>query len=542
MRILSLLLCTVPTFTFAEDIALTSRVTAATLYPEGGLITRSVPFEIAAGSHDLILPDLPQGIEPENLRIAVDGATLGAFTLRSDFVPPTDLEKSDAMIAAEDVIEAIEDDIQDAKDRAGDVRLIADSAKARIAFLEAIHESEDLASAGVDTLRDLVAMVGEETLSARQMASAARREIRDIDDKISDLQDDLADAQQALDALVPENKENQQLTVSVSAAHATTGELTITYLDTYNTAWRPQYDMHLTRGDDPTMLVKRSAFIGQSTGENWQDVAITLSTVAPNNRTEPRDPYVRRYFIQEQVEVRPTVSSRSDLSVLAAPVVEMEPVVIYEDTARANFDGPAVTYTFATPLSLASAADVVRISMDEITLDADIRARAVPSNDQTAFMMAHFTNTSGERILPSDASFYVDGAFVGINGINNIAAGQDAELSFGPIEGLRLTHTILDQSDGDRGIISVSNERNVQTLLEIENLTGEPWETRIMGSVPYSEQEDLVIDWTAGPRVSEENVDGARGILAWDMTIDAGTKQSIRLDHVVSWPEGWELR
>lgn len=51
-----------------------------------------------------------------------------------------------------------------------------------------------------------------------------------------------------------------------------------------------------------------------------------------------------------------------------------------------------------------------------------------------------------------------------------------------------------------------------------------------------------MIDWSAAPTPSEENVDNRRGILAWDLDMKAGSKQTVRLNTSINWPEGMELR
>ena len=97
MRVLPLVLAFFPSFALADQINLTSTVTDVTLYPQGAKITRKVPFQASAGQHDLRLIDLPQGTPLEALRVNVRGATMGALTLREDYVPPAADRESDAL-------------------------------------------------------------------------------------------------------------------------------------------------------------------------------------------------------------------------------------------------------------------------------------------------------------------------------------------------------------------------------------------------------------------------------------------------------------
>jgi hypothetical protein len=65
---------------------------------------------------------------------------------------------------------------------------------------------------------------------------------------------------------------------------------------------------------------------------------------------------------------------------------------------------------------------------------------------------------------------------------------------------------------------------------------------RLLDQVPYSEQEDLEITWSATPDPTETDVDGQRGILAWEFDLAAGEKREIGLAYSMSWPEGMVLR
>ncbi len=91
-------------------------------------------------------------------------------------------------------------------------------------------------------------------------------------------------------------------------------------------------------------------------------------------------------------------------------------------------------------------------------------------------------------------------------------------------------------------MISKSNEQVEEVRIEIRNLTGEAWPLRLIDQVPYSEQEDLEIEWSATPAPSDTNMDGERGILAWDMALAPGATKAIRLTQTLTWPAEKVLR
>ncbi|MGR3321897.1 MAG: DUF4139 domain-containing protein [Pseudooceanicola sp.] len=542
MRALTLLPLLLPLPAWAADFTLDSRVTAATVFPAGAALTREAEFDLPAGTHRLIVPDMPVR-DAEGLRVTAGGVTLGSVTIRDDLTPPRDAETRAAVAAAEAEVERAEEALNAARDEVRAIRLTADAARARIEFLKDLNTAEGLAGAGVDTLRDLSRMVGEEVLAAERQALAAEGEARRAEAGIEDLVEALARAKQALAAVDVEAEDRAYVTVTVEAAEPVTGLLTFAYV-TNGAGWEPVYRVHLARGDDPALRIERGAHVGQNTGETWTDVALTLSTVRPSGQTRPGEvhPWLRR--IDDPVpepSPRKMLSDSAQGAIMPAPMAES--AMVAEERAAMAFDGLNATYSYGPPVTIATGAETVRIALGEIELSPEIVARAVPLYDRTAFLMAEAENDAVELILPSRSSeFYLDGTFAGLRPTPLIAAGDEVEFSFGPIEGLRLTRHVLDRSEGDRGVITRSNRQREQVEITVENLTGESWPVRLIDRVPYSEQEDLEIEWSARPEPTEVNVEDQRGILAWEFDIAPGAEQAIRLDQELTWPAEKVLR
>ncbi|PVA10512.1 hypothetical protein DC366_09355 [Pelagivirga sediminicola] len=536
MRPLPLLFAlAVPTALWAEDIPLTSRVAEVTLYPQGATVRREVAFTAPAGQHDLILLDLPQNTDLGSVRVSVSGAQMGGVTTRRDFVPPRGDRTSAAVEAAEAEVERREDALRAARDDIARMRLAIDAADAQVAFLSQLGQGEGIAAQDVASLRDMAQMIGAQTLAARQAAHDAKAKADAAARDLEDLEKALEEARRALAALVPEAEDRAMLAVSISTQAQTDGTASITY-QTHDAGWSPAYDMSLTR-DTGALRIERGAYLRQNTGENWTDVALTLSTVRPSGQTMPSDlgPLLRR--ITDPVPVMRKQAEGALQRSLGDMMIAEDAAAPAPIMAEAEFDGLAVTYSYAPPATVASGADALRIALGTLETQARIEARAVPLYDETAFLIAELTNDMDELILPGQTNLYLDETYVGQIYGDLIAAGAEAELPFGPIEGLRLTRKVPDREEGDRGLIRKSSDLTETAVIEIENLTGEAWPLRVLDRVPYSEQEDLQIQWQADPQPAEVDVDGARGVLAWDLQLEPGASQTITLRHDMQWPE-----
>jgi uncharacterized protein (TIGR02231 family) len=306
--------------------------------------------------------------------------------------------------------------------------------------------------------------------------------------------------------------------------------------------WRPAYDLRLTLDPAPALMIARSARISQRSGENWEGIDLTLSTQQISGAIDPSTlwPDLRRITDADDL-YRPAARMSSSLDEAPMPAPVAESAVAAGMTALPQ--GLSVTYRWQDPVDVASGADEVRLPFDEITLEAEVVARAVPLLESTAFLVARVTNDTGEPLLGSpEALRFVEGGLVGRGWLDPIPAGAEAEIGFCAIEGLQLTRRVLNRGEADRGIISRSNEITEEVAITLENLTARTWPVELRDRVPYSEQEDLVITYRATPAPDTDAVDDKRGVLQWAFEMGPGSERSVSTTHRITWPEGQILR
>ncbi len=540
MRAFIFALCLLPCPALADTILATSKITAVTVYPQGALVTREVRFDAPLGAHELLVTDLPAETAPEYIRLQAEGLNLGAFSLRTDRVPPREAVLTPAQAAAKAGVERLEVVAQSAGAALARIDAEVAAAEVQVGFLSGIRaEGEALTAEG---LKSIAQMIGAEVLTARQAALAAAAPRPAAEKAVREAGEALEKARAALVALDRGDLGYAGLSVQFVADVAGPGVVTISHYVDAN--WRPVYDINLTRAGDDALEVSRGALVLQFSGEDWVGVALTLSTAQIAHQSDPSALWPDRREIYdaeaERLKLSASAPEADAMGGMAEGIVEpmMEPVT----TTATLFEGDVVVYAYPVPVDVASGVENLRLALDKLRFAARVEARAVPRADETAFMLAHFVNESPEIILPGTAYLMREGVLMGSTELAALAPGDKAELGFGAIEGLRLRRDEPERAEGDRGILITSTQIEEKAVLQVENLTDEAWPVRLLDLVPYSEQEDLVISYTAEPAVTEENVDGRRGILAWDFDLVPRETKAINLTHVLSWPEGMELR
>ena len=534
----------------AETFTAQATVDRVTIYPGVAEVTRQITLDLPAGQHQVIVPDLPQNMPREGLRVSAPaGTVLGAVNLAYDRLPVTPDASTPEVEAARAEVERLEAVLRDRDADIARIRLRVAAAEEQVAFLRSLSQSQGAEATGTMAIADIQAlaqMVGAEVLSAREAALTAEQEAQAAERARADDQEALDDAKQALAALLAPDSEGAVLTFTLAAAEAGQVTVNIGTLEGY-AMWTPVYDMRLTTGDAPTMDIDRAVVISQETGQDWTDVELVLSTARPGERIAPGEVYPElRRIISEDDLVRPQVMVEESFDARGMGGLAMNEAmpapVPMAVKATADFSGATVSYIYPSRVTIRNGVEDLRLPLDSLSFDATVWAEAVPSRDSIGYRMAEFTNDTGEVLLPGQALLYADGTMIGFSQLDLLAAGADTALGFGPLDGLRLTRATPNRTEGDRGVFTTTNQLTEEAVMTVENLTGQAWDVILRDAVPYTEQEDLELDLTASPAITRRDPDGRRGVLEWDLSLAAGEKAEVRMNYTLSWPDGYVLR
>jgi uncharacterized protein (TIGR02231 family) len=540
--LLAALLATTALPAFADTIAATSRITAVTVYPDGAKLTREVTFTApAVGNHELLVTDLPYDSDPGLIRLAsFDGLQVGAFNLRADRLPPREDPLTPEQEVAKTGVEAAQAAAASAQLALEAVQAKVEAADAQARFLSSFTGALPDGATPMD-IKAMSVMIRTETLAARQAALAAKSELPPAQKALSEAQEALAKAQAAYDALPSADMDYTALSVAVMAAKA--GEETVTITQyVSNASWQPVYDLNLTRKDGEKLTLNRSVLVTQYTGEDWDGVALTLSSSRPSEQAAPSQLWPELRSIGPEVddeELARKSEVASDTQDYGAVVAEAAPA---STTAVMGYEGDTVVYSYPEAVTVATGAENLRLALDSLDFAPVVKAVAVPRIDRTAFVMASFTNASEEPLLPGQAMLFREGVLVGSTWLDVIAPGVETDMGFGAIETLRVTREMPKRAGGETGVFTSVNQQTESAVITVENTGTESWPVRIIDQVPYSEQDDLEIEISASPEPTETDVESQRGILAWEFDLAAAGKQTITLEHRLTWPEGMILQ
>src|SRR5713101_4731468 len=249
----------------------TSRITAVTLYPGSATVERTA--RVVPGMTRLEISGLPANFDPQTVRVESDaGVRIGEVSTR-------DQSRTAASNARE---AAIGEKIQALKDRQAVLEVDARSAQMTAEFISRLGAPAGEKPAPIPSARSLAETIeavrrgGSDAFGRIQKVQVQKRE---IDKQIRALERDLA-------RLKSGAKDVRTIAVGVSAERP--GEVRVSY-QMNGAGWRPAYRAGLDSSGSKVLL-ERQGTIYQSTGEDWTNVKLKLSTGQPRLSPQGAEP------------------------------------------------------------------------------------------------------------------------------------------------------------------------------------------------------------------------------------------------------------
>ncbi len=533
-------------------ITVDARPSAVTVYPAQASVTRTGRVEIPAGDSLIVIAPVPTGIVADSITArgaASAPVTIGGVDIRqASFDPSVSNQRRAAIEAA---MRPLDDQIA-----ATDVRLAAWAAQTGLIGRLAAAFSEPPRPAAPGTTAtaprpaddpanwrqalDVTRMATEEAAEATRRI---RQERREVEQRRAVLAAELA-------TLGARPAGSLEIVVSVSAERATTLDLSVVY-QVSSASWRPVYEARLD-SQAGRIALRQEAVIAQRSGEDWTNVALTLSTARPAQGAQPPTLAPWRIALvdpaqlarEREIATRGLADGRAQQR-MAPPQASAPTAPAAEPRQEAQIAGAtvadaglAVEYGIPGRASVRADGTDRRVRIAEDAAEAVLTARAVPRLDHRAYLQTRFTNPSRTPSLPGQASLYVDGVFNGRTALPMLRPEEEITLSFGADDRIRITYAPQTPRRANEGSLLTGRTqmRAVEALMTIRSYHTRPIEVTIQDQIPVSGETELVVTMTADPQPTARDIDDRPGVLAWTMTFAPQQERRIRFGYTITAP------
>ncbi len=537
----------------AAETDVASRIDAVTVYPDAAIVTRLAVVDAPAGDSVLAFRDLPLDLDPASLR--VEGAAEAAVTIGSvetRLAPAAAKRPDDALTAKIAELRAERAETQTTIDALqGKKAMILRYAQSGPDKLSADAKPLDVAAwpAAWDAVESALAKVGADLRPAVDRAHA-------LDEQIAALeaQREKPSAQAA----------RRIVTVAINAAAAARLSLSLSYRIA-GIGWTPLYDAALKTDEAgaPNLTLTRRAAIAQSSGEDWSDVALTVSTARVARSVDVVDlPSERIDFWQSELDwsaaekgaemkhaaapaPRAAATESPALADLAAkPAAPPTVAPVAAQEVAAQLQATAYAAAFKAPGRVALASDGSRKSfvLGRVVVQPTLSVKTAPSVDPTAYIEAHFVDSEDAPILPGAVALTRDGVFVGEGRVAFVALGDGVDLGFGGDDKVKVDRAPVNRKENEPTWYNQTKIETREFLTTVKNLHAFPVKVQVIDRMPVSENTAIAVDLApATTAPTDKQIGDKRGVMGWTLDLKPGETKDVRLAYRMKWPADHEV-
>jgi uncharacterized protein (TIGR02231 family) len=520
-----------PGIAVAADLVPDLRIDQVTVYPEGAAVTRRGTLDVPAGEHRLIVRGLPSSLDEHALHVSVGSRAvrLGEVELRTitqaDYVVERERQLQNELQALKDKRDVIQDDIA--------------TAQTQLKVLDSLASdpSGPPARPAVDatTLSTVLTAVATSGASARTKIRDASIRQRGLDARIAALQADIK-------KIATQRKDSYELRAVIESSAAVDTTVTVVYR-VEDAGWRFLYDARLDTATKHVAL-ERHASVEQGSGEDWSNIALTLTTAQPESKVSTPD--LGSMFLAlaaPQVVVTGRFAQRGEVfpASVAAPEPSLSEVAVTDARKKVTIASTEYAAEYAIPGHVSLLADrephLYAIGEDEFSVN--LVARAVPSVSRSAFLETTFKFDRQVPWAAGELQLYRDGAFVGTANTAGLLPGADVRLPFGADDRIRIESHDEPAQSGERGILGGQMVEEHRRNFDVTSFHGGPMVLELVDRIPVSRNSVIKVESLkdATPTTTRD-LDGKAGVLLWKLNLLPHEQTTVKQHYSVGYPKG----
>lgn len=554
-----MLMATVVNGQKVEKQIIKTEVDEVKLFLTAGEMGHHEKVTIKKGRNRLVFTGISAYADPQSIQFVGDAKyRLVSVSTEMDFLAAEQFNPEISVL--KDSLENLSDTHQNTQD-------ILDSYLAEQAVL---NTNRDLGGNSQNVTVAQIKEAGEfyrkRTLEINQAITKLKKQKRRLSETIEALRFQLVELN------YNENQRSNQVVVLLDSDETSSMEASLKYLVS-DCGWAATYDLSAIDINQKINL-KYKAQVYNNTGNDWKDVALTISTGDPNlSASHPElSPWYLNYYSAayinsksdkkyyapkglEQDYRRDVVSNinmanqraydnyytlddaekmngqlsmnKIELSknqVVGNAPVQLRQIEISELTSEFIIENKFSCPTDAKPYT---------VNVKEMDLDATFSHITVPKLDKAAFLMANIVGWQDLDLIPGPTNVYFAGVYVGMSDINTRNVSDTLSLSFGRDNKVVVMRKLKKELSSKK-IIGNSKKDSYIYEIAIRNNRTSPINIKVYDQVPISNSTDITV---TVDQLSEGIQDLTTGEVKWNLAISSMDVQAKEIGYTVKYPK-----
>jgi uncharacterized protein (TIGR02231 family) len=531
-NIFVLLLSIVSVGLFAQDEkSIDSKITNVTVFLNRAQITREVKTRIEAGKSTLRLKGLTSQLDQQSIQVTGKGsfAILG-ISHEQNYLNEFNTPRSLAMLRDSIDLTQRQIALQNSQKE-----ILNREEQMLLANQKIGGANQNLTAAELKAMADFFRTRLSEIINARMKYD---QQIKKLNEKLIKLQRQFNEENETY------SRNTSEILISVSAEVATTADLTIDYV-VNSAGWFAVYDLRTLNTKSPVQL-NYKANVFQSTGEEWKNVRLKLSTANPS--LGGLKPELTNWYLDFYQPVTRTLYQRQEKKAKYADMVAPSAATEEREVNVEDRDEPAETtsqyvstiqtslnteFDISLPCTVPSSNKPVLVGIRNHELKADYNYAVAPKLDNDAFLMARATGWEEFSLLPGEANVFFEGTFVGKSYIDPNSIKDTLNVSLGRDKRIVVKREKLKDFSSKKLI--GSNQRESRAFeISVRNTKSEPVKITLEDQVPISQnsQIEVTVSDVGGAKYNKDT-----GKLLWEISLQPNETKKVVYKYEVKYPK-----
>lgn len=526
MRILILLLVAIGANSLlANEIHIANQPDKVVVFRKGAEVTFLFKANLKKGVNTVIIDSMPDGLEAEKINISEKTG----LPISSIFY----LEEKRKVNLTPD-----EKKIQQIKDSIEVKNEVSLKIESKILVLEEEANIIKNFKLGQENLKaeDLIALtnfynkrIGEirlELIAKRKENSKIQNEIELLKEKWSILSNG--------NSVV--NKSNlKQFKFNVFVNENTSTDFKLVYFDN-KASWKPYYEVRVKDINSPISFSLKAS-VSQSTGFNWENVKLELSSKEPNQNNsiptlspmyiEWKPSYDRgrssSYESQNNALADVSRDDRKEKEIEDFPKITVANSTIENQTLNTS-------YKLNNKATINTNDDEQSFQLIDIEVPASYEYYVVPKKDPNAYLIAKIADYGTYNLINGEAKVYFEGAFVGNSFISSNSIDDTLSIPLGRDEEIQIRKEHLKEFSKSK-FLSSKVEMSFGNKISIKNNKKKNIKITIKDQIPVRkfDRVEVVVEDLSGASLEEQT-----GFLTWKLDLDKNEKKELIIKYKVT--------
>lgn len=511
-----------------------SDISSVKVYTQGAQIVREVKASLEAGSNEVVVSGISAMVVKSSITVSSTSSDVVVMGVQYELNYLQDQKKLPEIKLLEDSLESLTRQ----QKKIQNLQYIYSEEESLLKANKSVGGTQS--GVDKDALVEVADYFRERMIDLKAKQLDAQDAIEDLYKKITRVSAQLGAEQQKV------NTPTGSIILSLTTKQKTNARLFLSYYSN-GASWTPQYDIRAQDIDKPVELSYKANVV-QTTGEDWKNVLLTLSSGNPSiaGSKPVLGPWVLNYYVQQQFR-----DGEGRLNSMGAPV-ELQSVEIR--ATRSKSDGYfgdskklkglddyvsvdqsqfSVDFEITLPYTVKSDGKIVSVDVKTYQMNGAFSYYVAPKLDKDVFLLARITGWEELSLQAGNANIYFENSYVGNSYIDPRSTNDTLDIGLGRDKKIVVTRE-KKKDLSSKKFLGGSVEKELIYEFNIRNNKKTAIDLLMEDQFPISSNSDIKV--TTGEKDGGE-LNLETGLIKWRLNIEPSGTIKKRMSFSVKYPK-----